>query len=119
MRVYCNRIYLSEVELLKLYFRVINLKCFELLFVLQSFIFLRLSYNGFGFVLNFHDIFLLCFFDFRISFNLDNLFCFFLSHYYRVFNLKDRKVVQSVPVEVQLVEHDMFVQLHAFCNKIS
>ena len=38
-----NRIYLREVELLNLDLRVVNLKCFKLLFVLDSLILLSLS----------------------------------------------------------------------------
>ena len=84
-----NRIYLREVELLYLDLRVVNLKCFKLLSVLDSLILLSLSYSRFSFDLNFSCCFLINLLDLRISFNFNNLLRFLFSHYYGIFDFKN------------------------------
>ena len=89
-----NRIYLREVELLNLDLRVVNLKCFKLLFVLDSLILLSLSYSRFSFDLNLSCSFLINLLDLRIAFNFHNLLRFLFSHYYGILDFKNRKIVQ-------------------------
>ena len=84
-----NRIYLREVELLNLDLRVVNLKCFKLLFVLNSLILLSLSYSRFSFDLNLSCSFLVNLLDLRIAFNLYNLLRFLFSHYYGILDFKN------------------------------
>jgi len=84
-----NRIYLREVELLNLDLRVVNLKCFKLLFVLNSLILLSLSFSRFSFDLNLSCSFLINLLDLRITFNFYNLLRFLFSHYYRILDFEN------------------------------
>ena len=84
-----NRINLREVELLNLDLRIVNLKCFKLLFVLDSLILLSLSYSRFSFDLNLSCSFLINLLDLRIAFNLYNLLRFLFSHYYGILDFKN------------------------------
>jgi hypothetical protein len=84
-----NRIYLREVELLNLDLRVVNLKCFKLLFVLDSLILLSLSFSRFSFDLNLSCSFLINLLDLRIAFNFYKLLRFLFSQYYRILDFKN------------------------------
>ena len=84
-----KRIYFREVELLNLDLCVVNLKCFKLLFVLNSLILLSLSFSRFSFDLNLSCSFLLNLLDLRITFNFYNLLRFLFSHYYGILDFKN------------------------------